>query len=171
MQLFRAEVASPHATRRSLVTLYALLIASNPRGGPEFWGPVNKAIGERLGLGLNHRKIDRFRKAAWDLHAQACRESPLAVIIPVEERMAEAVRLAGSCRGNKPVAVQYWRNTDPLAHRAAWRRFDALNRLAYERRRCVTLGLIEHPHSRAENLRALTSWLKSAKGYDRPRLP
>lgn len=79
-QLFWGEVRSEHATARSLAYCYALLIALQSRrlaaelpadGG--FWLAINRAVNTRFGWSLpaDMRKIDRFRKMAWDIHDAA----------------------------------------------------------------------------------------------------
>lgn len=77
-QLYWAEVNSPKSTSRSLAVCYALLIAyaagrhkAGDPVGPEFWRPINEALNARLGLDST-RKIDRFRKVAWDINGAAC---------------------------------------------------------------------------------------------------
>jgi len=77
-QLFWAEVRSPKSTARSVAVCYALLLAyaagrfkaGDPVDG-DFWRPINDAINERFGLNTS-RKIDRFRKVAWDINGAAC---------------------------------------------------------------------------------------------------
>jgi hypothetical protein len=71
-QLFWSEVSDAKATRRSLQICYALLIAVNAGSGAEVWKPINEAVNDKLGL-EGMRKVDAFRKGAWEIHDAAAR--------------------------------------------------------------------------------------------------
>lgn len=81
LQLFRAEVASPKASHRSLAVCYALLISQHSPAPAGFWKPINDAVNERLGL-KSFRQIDTFRKVAWLIVDAAVAASPELPVDP-----------------------------------------------------------------------------------------
>lgn len=70
--LFVSEVTDPKATRRSLATIYALMIAGYVGAGSSFWTPINKALNARLSLNTP-QEIDSFRKVGWAIHDRAAK--------------------------------------------------------------------------------------------------
>lgn len=73
LSLYFAECESGTATQRSVAILYALIIAATPESLGSDWRTINEASNSAFGFSVpaDVRKVDRFRKMAWDIHDRA----------------------------------------------------------------------------------------------------
>ncbi len=76
LTIMRADIATGKSTRRSLGTMYAMVMAGNSCAGPDFWGPINRMI--LAAHGESRPFLEGVKTIAWSIFEAVKRDPTLA---------------------------------------------------------------------------------------------